>query len=319
MLNTVMALWNQHPGENRQRIVKLLFTFLFISGSIFLLLFTLNSSAWSSVPGKERIQAKKAVQVRMSNHNAVATAGNTPVRAVVAGITPVATRTRVCVHTPTVVVQPSVAPQNVEVYSVNNSLEHKSSKPRHVRPKVVHVRKDIQPPRKRAQVKIIVTPVSQETIIVISSPPAPAMPQPIITPVVTATAVATPVPVEGTAVSSAPDIVTINVTPDLSTSSTDPFTHSLRQRGAIGIPVSPMAKKSTTKRSKHVYEYVKCGGSTTHKDGSVEIVLKGKRRIGLLLGASLLGAVLFCRFMFVRKREEYATFLKHFKISSKNA
>ena len=59
MINTVMALWNQNPGENRQRIVKLLFTFLFIGGSIFLLLFTLNSSAWSSVARQEQIQTKK--------------------------------------------------------------------------------------------------------------------------------------------------------------------------------------------------------------------------------------------------------------------
>src|SRR5450631_3829611 len=144
MLNTVMALWNQNPGENRQKVVKLLFTFLFISVSIFLLLFTLNSSAWISVTGKEQIQTEKGGQVGMSNHSRIATAGNTPASyGVVTGITPAATRTSIqaCVHTPTVVVPPRVTPQKVVIYARSSDLEHKSSKPRSGRPMDVHVRK----------------------------------------------------------------------------------------------------------------------------------------------------------------------------------
>jgi hypothetical protein len=305
MLNTVMALWNQHPGENRQRVVKLLFTFLFISVSIFLLLFTLNSSAWSTVTGNEQIQTKKEGPVRISNHSEMATAADTPASyAVVAGITPAATRTSVqaCVHTPTVVVQPSVAPQ--KVYARNSDVEHKSSKLRQMRPIAVHVRKDKQHLRKRPRVNVIATPAPQEIIIVMPSPsPVPTTAQPTATPVVTASVTETPVPIEGTVVSSMPDIVIIDATPDTSMTSTNSFAYNLRQKGAMGIPVSPVAK-STKKQSQRVYENVECSSSTTHKDDSGGTVLKAKRRVGLLLGSSLLGILLFCCFVFARRREE---------------
>jgi hypothetical protein len=308
MLNTVMALWNQHPGENRQRVVKLLFTFLFISVSIFLLLFTLNSSAWSSGTGKEQIQTKKEGPVRISNHSEMATAADTPASyAIVAGITPVATRTSVqaCVHTPTVVVQPSVVPQKVAMYARNSDVEHKSSKPRQVRPiAAVHVRKDKQHLRKRPHVNVIATPAPQEIVIVMPSPsPVPTTAQPTATPVVTASVTETPVPIEGTVVSSMPDIVIIDATPDTSMTSTNSFAYNLRQKGAMGIPVSPVTK-STKKQSQRVYENVECSSSTTHKDDSVGTVLKAKRRVGLLLGSSLLGTLLFCCFVFARRREE---------------
>jgi hypothetical protein len=311
MLNTVMALWNQNPGENRQRVVKLLFTFLFISVSIFLLLFTLNSSAWTSVTGKEQIQTKKRGQVGASNHSGMATAGNTPASyGVVAGITPAATRTSIqaCVHTPTVVVPPSVVPQKVVIYARNRDLKHKSSKPRQVRPMTVHVGKDKPRSRKRPPVKVIATPVPQETIVVMLPPsPVPTIQQPTVTPIVIATVTETPVPTEGTVVSGMPDIVSINTTPDTSMTSTNSFAYNLRQKGTVHISVSPTAKstkKSSGKQSQRVYENVECSRSTTYKDNSVGTVLKAKRRIGLLLGGSLLGTALFCFFVFARRREK---------------
>jgi hypothetical protein len=311
MLNTVMALWNQNPGETRQRVVKLLFTFLFISVSIFLLLFTLNSSAWSSVTGKEQIQTKKRGPVGMSNHSGIATVGNTPASyGVVVGITPAVTRTSVqaCVHTPTVVVPSSVAPQKVVIYARNSGLKQKISKARQVRPMTVHVGKDKPRPRKRPHVKIIATPAPQETTVVMPPPSlVPATPQPTVTPVVIVSVTETPVPTDGTVVSSMPDIVIINATPDTSMASTDSFAYNLRQKGAVRIPVSTTAKstkKSSGKQSQRVYENVECSRSTTHKDNSVGTVLKARRRMGLLLGGSLLGTVLFCCFVFARRREE---------------
>jgi hypothetical protein len=310
MLNTVMALWNQHPGENRQRVVKLFFTILFISVSIFLLLFTLNSSAWFSVTGKEQIQTKKEGPVGMSNHSGMATAGNTPVSyGVIAGITPAATRTsvQVCIRTPTVVVQPSAAPQQVVIYARNSGLDHESSKSRQVHPMAVHVRKGKQHLRKRPHVKLIATSVPQETIIVMPPSPVPATLQPTATPVVTASVTETPVPAEGTVVSSMPDIVIINATPGTSITSTNSFVDSLRKKEAMRIPVHPIAKgtkRNAVKKSDHVREEVECSRRTTYKDDSEKTIVKAKRHAGLLLGSSLLGTLLVCCFVFVRRREK---------------
>ena len=313
MLNTVMALWNQNPGENRQRIVKLLFTFLFISASIFLLLFTLNSSAWSSVTAHEQIQTKKEGPMRMDNHGGTATVGSTPISTdAVVGIAPAATRTRIqtCVRTPTAVVQPSVAPSQVVIYANrNHPLDRKSSKSRRVRLRTTHVKKDKLHPRNRPHVKVVATPILQKIIVVTPSPsPVPIIPLPTVTPVVTALATQTPVPAEGTVVSSdMPDIVISNATPDASMVSTNSFVHSLRKKEAMRIPVpsvSKSTKKSTTKNSNRVYEEVECSKSTTYKDDSEGTIVKTKRHTGLLLGSSLLGTLLFCCFVFARRREK---------------
>jgi hypothetical protein len=313
MLNTVMALWNQHPGENRQRVVKLLFTFLFISVSIFLLLFTLNSSAWSSATGQEQIQTKKEGQMGMRKHTEVATATTAPASAdVVAGIAPAATRIpiQLCVYTPIVVVQPRVAPpQSVLYASRNRALNHKSSKARPVHPGTIHVKKDKPHPRKRPNVKAIAASAPQKIIIVMPSPsPVPVTPSPTVTPVVTALATQTPVPTEGTVVSSGmPDIVISTATPDTSMVATNSFAHSLRKKEAMRIPVSSTSKstkKSTTKNRNRVHKEVECSRSTTYKDDSEGTIVKAKRHAGLLLGSSLLGTLLLCCFVLTRRREK---------------
>ena len=310
MLNTVMALWNQHPGENRQRVVKLFFTMLFVGVSIFLLLFTLNSSAWFSVTGKEQIQTQKEGSVGMSNHSGMATVGNTPASyGVVAGITPAARRTsQVCVSTPTVVVQPSATPQPVVVYARNSGSDHERSKSHQVHPMAVHVRKGKQHPSKRPHVKPIATSVPQEIVIVMPPPsPVPATPQLMVTPVVTASVTETPVPAEGTVVSSMPDIVIINATPDTSMTSTNSFVDSLQKRETMRIHVQPIpksTKRNVVKKSDRVREEVECSRRTAYKDDSEEPIVKAKRHVGLLLGSSLLGTLLFCCFVFVRRREK---------------
>lgn len=308
MLNTVMALWNHNPGENRQRILKLFFTFLFISASIFLLLFSLNSSTWSSVHTEEPLQAKKAVQPEMSDHNAGVIARKTPIRIVVAGSTPIATRIArvICVHAPTVVVQPTATPQKVEVYAVNNSLVPQTSKAQQVRSKVVHVRKNKPHPKKRPHVKVVATSAPQKAVLVISSPsPSPATPQPIVLPDIIATVTVTPVPTQETTINSMPDIVVINETPDTTTSSPESFSPGLRHRGIMRIPVSPETKhKSTAKKSVDARNSIECSGRSTSKNGNAGKVLNVKRHIGVLLGGVLSGIVLFCVSLCVRKREE---------------
>lgn len=306
MLNTVMALWNQHPGENRQRVVKLLFTFLFISVSIFLLLFTLDGSAWSSVTGQEQTQTKKEGQVGIRNHSEVATA-TTPARAdVVAGIAPAATRTPIqtCVHTPTVVVQPRVAPPQTVIYaSRNRALKHKGSETRPIHPETTHLKKDKPHPRKRPHVKVIATPVPRVIIVMPSPSPVPVTPSPTVTPVATASATQTPVFAEGTVVSSGmPDIV-ISTTPDTSMTSTNFFANSLRKKEAMRIPV-PSVSKSTAKNSDRVHDEVECSRSTTYENNSEGTIVKAKKHVGLLLGSSLLGTLLLCCFVFSRRREK---------------
>ena len=229
---------------------------------------------------------------------------------VVAAITPAATRSSVqaCVNTPTVVVQPRIAPPPVMIYASRNSnLWHKSSKPRQVRPMAVHV-KGKPHPRKRPPVKVIATPTPHKTAVIMpSSTPVPATPPLIVTPVVVASVTETPMPVEGTVVSSMPDIVIINVTPDTSMTSTNPFTNSLRKKGAMRIPVPPAPKstrKNTVKNNNRVREEVECSRSTTYKADSEGTMMKAKRHAGLLLGSSLLGTLLFCCFVFARRREE---------------
>ncbi|MBA2393695.1 MAG: hypothetical protein H0V70_13240 [Ktedonobacteraceae bacterium] len=265
----------------------------------------------------------------MSDRNVGAIAGKTPVRVIVAGITPIATRIPrvICVHTPTVVVQPTATPQKVEVYAVNNNPVPQTSKARRVRSKVVHVRKNKPHSRKRPHVKAVATSAPQKTVPVITPPspspsPSPATPQPIVLPDIIATVTVTPVPTQETTINSMPDIVVINVTPDRTTSSPDSFSSGLRHRGVMRIPVPPETKrtqKSTTKKSVDASNSIECSGSTTSKNGSAGKVLNKKRRIGVLLGGALSGIVLFCTSLCVRKRKEYTHFLRRFKISSKNS
>ena len=225
MLNTIMALCNRNPGGNRQRIVKILFSFLFIGASVSLLLFTLSNSAWTPFTRIALFQARKEKLVRMSNRSEMATAGNTPVsNTVVAKIIPTATlsskRTAVQsrIPTPTVVVQQRITalPQKVAIYSGNSGLENKSSHSIPMHPKVVHIRRSKIYSRKRSEVKAIATPKrnSRETINITLPAlpiPAPTPIQPSVTPVVTVTGV----PIEGTVGSNAPDSVVMDATPTI--------------------------------------------------------------------------------------------------------
>jgi hypothetical protein len=330
MLNTVMALWNHNPGENKQRIVKIFFTFLFISSSIFLLLFTLNSSAWFPFVRMQQLQTKKEEPVRMSNHSAIPPARNTPASKVaVTGITPTPTAkvsgtqtaVRSCVPTPPTVIhqQAAVTPQKAVIYYGNSSLENKSSTQRHVRSKVMHVRKSKMHSRKRSKRKVIATPVShaKETLhIALPASPIPVSTavQQTVTPIATASVTVTVVPIEGTVVSSVPDAVVnsmpgtvvMSATPDISTVSTNSFGQNLKRKAVMHVPVAPLArvsKKSRTSNNKNV----KCSESTTHRTGIGGPSLNGKQRhVGLLLGGVLLGMLMLSCFMFAWRREDYS-------------
>lgn len=305
MLNTIMAVWNQNPGENRQRITKVFFTFLFIGISVSLLLFTLNSSAWSLFAGTQQAQTKKEEPVR----NGIVTAGNTPISDnIVARITPPArTAVQSCAPTPTVVVQQraTVTPQKVEIYYGNSGLENKSSNRRAVHPKVVHVRKGKMPSRKRPEVKgkVMVTPVPHARETVSITPPAPQSVQPIVTPVVTASVTATSVPTEGTVVSdipgtivssSIPGTVVTSATQAVSTVPTNSFAQSLQRKVTMRVPVAPLAR-NRKKSSDHVRESIACNSSPIRKEGKVQNV---KRHVGMLLGGAFLGMLLLYCFVF---------------------
>ncbi len=310
MLNTVMALWNQDHGENRRRIGKVIFTILFISGSLSLLLFTLNSSAWSPFAGAQEQQTKREEQPTMSNSRGILLAGNTPVDASgTVSITPTAPKVTIkpsCAQASAVAVpqKMTIRPQNVVTYSGKSDWSKGYSERKHAYPKTLRVKKGKPHPGNRSAVKVIAPPVSQATETVPVAPPVLPVATPTIQPtaasVATAEVIATTTPGDGTAVSNMPAIVTTG--DNIPATSTTQFKSSQQQKGALQTSTSPLVK------SDDPHGNVECIRSTTHEDNSGGgTTLKARRHVGLLLGSSLLGTLLLYCFAFVCRREGYSS------------
>ncbi len=234
MLNTIMAVRNQERGENRQRIVKVFFTILFITGSASFFLFTLNSSAWSPFAGAQVQQAKKEAPLPVSNARGIVIARNTPVvDRKAASVTPTAKAPAKKVaahpsqaHTAAVVGSQKVnalpqkvnaLPQNVMTYSGKSDS---GGRQQPIHPKAVQIKKGRHHSRHRSKVRVTMPSISHAPKTVPLAPPVPPLAtsttQPTTAPAATAEAITTTTPGDGTVVSNVPAIVTTRITSDVS-------------------------------------------------------------------------------------------------------
>lgn len=259
MLNTIMAVWNQNPAANRQRIGKVLFIILFIAASASLLLFILNSSVWLPFAGAQgqqaRIQGRPTLSSAHGINTPIGVSGTVGMTMLTAGASAAQPS---CVQIPAVVAPQRVvtSSQHVVTSSGQGSPQKIFGKQRHVHSKGVFIE------GKRHSAKISTTSMSPTsrpapTVVPVLPSVVPTI-QPILVPTATASTVVMSSP-DGTVVSNLPAIVNAGATPDVSMNSTTQFTSSVQQKKAVRDPLTPLANHH--KKNTHIRENVVCSRS----------------------------------------------------------